>query len=158
MAQGLILLHSSLVAASRDFLAQWGDAGEVVTDQAAAAALTPAFAGYPSVVYEDAHGARQVFFNPSDMEAVEAWKAGIDIPADTSTISKLDFLNRFTDDVEFPALKAAEATNLDVAGFWEKFRAAEYISLTDPRTITMVQKLEDGGLLAVGRAAEILTP
>lgn len=35
--------------------------------------------------------------------------------------------------------------------------AAEYIDLTDPATAGGVQALEDAGLLAAGRAAEILT-
>jgi hypothetical protein len=38
----------------------------------------------------------------------------------------------------------------------EKFKQATEINLDDPRTVSGVQALEEAGLIAPGRAAEIL--
>ena len=74
-------------------------------------------------------------------------------------ITRLAFLNRFTD---------AEAISIDLASigateqaaglrrFMNKVNAATFIDLARSDTRAGVQALEAGGLLAAGRAAEIL--
>ncbi|EFL52996.1 hypothetical protein DesfrDRAFT_0044 [Solidesulfovibrio fructosivorans JJ]] len=140
MAQGLTLLHSDLIAPSRDLLALWQAAdpapGEVVTDHATAVALMPAFSGYPAVVYEDASGIRHVFPNPSTLEAVTAWREEIDNPAQPpqTRFSQAEFMRLFTQE-EFDALLAAEATDADVKRMWAFIRAVGYADMQDSLTV-----------------------
>jgi hypothetical protein len=80
------------------------------------------------------------------------------IPEDRR-ITRLAFMNRFTD---------AEAVAIDLASqgatvqaaymrrYQAKVQAAQFIDLDDPDTRNGVIALEDGGLLADGRADEIL--
>lgn len=72
-----------------------------------------------------------------------------------ATLTKIEFLDRFTVD-ERVAIRAAAATNGVVKDYLELLNAATEVSLTSTRTITGVQSLEAGGLLAAGRGAEIL--
>lgn len=77
MHQGLTLLHSANVEASRVFLALWGGTGGVLEGDAARD-LAPAYPGCPCVIYEDAQGVRHQLFNPLNMAAVIEWQAAID--------------------------------------------------------------------------------
>ena len=70
-------------------------------------------------------------------------------------ISKLDYLNRFTEN-ELVAIYTAAKTTVAVEIWLEKFRLAAEISLDDPKTIAGVNFLEQSGLISTGRAAEIL--
>lgn len=83
----IILLHTPLSAASRDFLASLGvtipegddvtvtigtDTVRIVSNHAAAVALCPAFPGYPSVVAE-VNGEQKILYNPSSLDEVSLW-------------------------------------------------------------------------------------
>lgn len=70
-------------------------------------------------------------------------------------LTRLEFLDRFTDE-ELLAVRAAAQNNAAVELWLWRFDHAENISLADPRTIKGVEGLEQAGLLAAGRAAEIL--
>lgn len=70
-------------------------------------------------------------------------------------ISKLDYMNRFTD-AELAAIYTAAKTNINIEIWLEKFKLSSEINLDDPRTIAGVQSLESVGLITAGRAAEIL--
>ena len=70
-------------------------------------------------------------------------------------ITKLDYMNRFHDD-ELAALYGAAKTVVQIEVWLEKFKMSEHIDLNDPRTIGGVQALESAGLIAQGRANEIL--
>lgn len=71
------------------------------------------------------------------------------------TITKLDYMNRFTD-VELATIYTIAKTNVAVEIWLEKFKLATEINLDDPRTIGGVNALEQYGLIGVGRAMEIL--
>lgn len=161
MAQGLSLLHSDHVAASRDLLALWTAEtplpGEVVTDHVAAVALVPAFRGYPSVVYEDATGARHVLFNPLTLEAVATWREGIDNPPKAATLSKYAFSQRFHSD-EMIGVLALRLTDPVVGLFLQLMDYAQEIDLTDVNIKSGVEYLVSIGKLTQDRAAAILTP
>lgn len=73
----------------------------------------------------------------------------------TTILSKLEFMNRFTD-LELAGIYTAAKSSVAVEIWLEKFKLASEINLDDPRTVAGIQALEDGGLLAAGRAAEIL--
>jgi hypothetical protein len=70
-------------------------------------------------------------------------------------------MNRFTDD-ELAAIYTAAKSVMQVEVWLAKFNAATpdadgtSIGLDDPRTIEGLQGIEASGLLAAGRAAEIL--
>ena len=88
---------------------------------------------------------------------IEEWNPAVlnfftktDVP-----ISKLIFMKRFTA-AEYKAIKNAAATNGDVDFFWQKFLTAQDIVLSDPELIVGLNTLEQFGILAPGRAAEIL--
>jgi hypothetical protein len=76
-------------------------------------------------------------------------------------LTKLDFINRFTDQ-EYVTILGATKQSLLVEAWWKKFELSTpnldgtSIDLNDPRTIAGVQGLEAMGIIAEGRAAEIL--
>jgi hypothetical protein len=72
-----------------------------------------------------------------------------------TTISKREFLKRFTP-TEYAAIKTAANANATLDWYWQQFLLAEFIDLADPDTVAGIQMLEGAGLLAPGRAAEIL--
>ena len=69
--------------------------------------------------------------------------------------TKLEFFDRFTD-AEQVAIYDAAKTVTQVQIWLDKFKLASDIDVTDPRTIAGIQALEAAGLLAAGRAAQIL--
>jgi len=70
-------------------------------------------------------------------------------------LTKREFIKRLTA-TEYAAIKSAAAANAELDYYWQMFMLAKSVSLTDPDTIAGVQMLEGIGLLAAGRAAEIL--
>lgn len=79
------------------------------------------------------------------------------LPPPTPSLAKLDFMRRFTDAELEGILVAAQSVPL-IAVYIKKLDAAISVSLEDPDTIAGVQALESGGLIATGRASQILTP
>lgn len=73
----------------------------------------------------------------------------------TAEVSRLDFMDRFTD-AELAGVFTAAKSSVSVEVFIEKVKAASHIDLTDPRTISGVQALEVAELISPGRADEIL--
>lgn len=81
-------------------------------------------------------------------------------PVADSRISKRHFLNRFTDTEAIQIDLASIGATVEAAAVRRqltKFEMSSYIDLTDPDTINGVNALEAAGLLAEGRASEILT-
>lgn len=76
-------------------------------------------------------------------------------PATLGQISKLAYMERFSD-TELAAIYGAAKVSLAVEVWLEKFKLAEFIDLTDPRTLTGLQALEASGLIGHGRAMEIV--
>ena len=71
-------------------------------------------------------------------------------------ITKREFLARFTPD-EYVAIKEACVINHTADYYWQLFMVSEEIDLDFSDTIMGVRALEQLGLLAAGRAAEILS-
>jgi hypothetical protein len=76
-------------------------------------------------------------------------------PAPVRVLTKLQYMNRFTD-VELAGIYTAAKTVVSVEVWLEKFKLASEINLDDPATISGLQAMEAGGLIGMGRAAEIL--
>lgn len=72
-----------------------------------------------------------------------------------TTLTKLEYMDRFTD-AELAAIYAAAKTSVEVEIWLGRFKLSSKINLTDERTIAGVNALETAGLIATGRAAEIL--
>jgi hypothetical protein len=92
-----------------------------------------------------------------DVAAVQAVTFAV-TEADRATparITRLQFLLRFTD-AEMQAIVAAADASPALKAALLKWQTAEGITLTDPVTQAGVQALEIAGLIAPGRAAEIL--
>jgi hypothetical protein len=70
-------------------------------------------------------------------------------------ISKREFLKRFTP-AEYAAIKTAAAADATLDWYWQQFLLAEFIHMVDPDTVGGINFLETAGLIAPGRAAEIL--
>ena len=70
-------------------------------------------------------------------------------------ITKLEYLRLFTTD-ERVAIRAAAVQNAVLADYLALMELAQEINLDDPDTIAAVQMLEQSGLIAAGRAAEVL--
>ena len=71
------------------------------------------------------------------------------------TITKLEYLRRFTTE-ERVAIRAAAASNPVLDDYLRLMELAQEINLDDPDTVAAVGMLEQAGLLATGRAAEVL--
>lgn len=70
-------------------------------------------------------------------------------------LTHLQFLRRFTD-VELATIYAAEKQSPIMEVWMDKFRLAQEINLDDQEIINGIYGMEQMGLLAVGRAAEVL--
>lgn len=85
-------------------------------------------------------------------------EAVVEVPAPSvviGQISKLAYMERFTD-AELANIYAAAKISPAVEVWLEKFKLAEFIDLTDPRTLAGLQALESNGLIGTGRALEVL--
>lgn len=71
------------------------------------------------------------------------------------TLTKLEYMNRFTD-TELAGIYTAAKSVIQIEVWLDKFKLAGEINLDDPVTIAGVQALEAAGLLTAGRSAEIL--
>lgn len=95
----------------------------------------------------------QVVIIPKAPEAIENTSKGL---------TKLQFMNKFTDE-ELGTIYTVAKTNVAVEIWLAKFNATtpdEFgysVYLDDPATIASIHGLELAGLLAVGRAAEVLS-
>ena len=69
--------------------------------------------------------------------------------------TKKEFLLKFTPQ-EYAAISAATKVNGTIDYYWMLFMVADDVLKTDPTTVAGIQTLETFGLLATGRAAEIL--
>lgn len=76
-------------------------------------------------------------------------------PIVKQNLTHRQFLKRLTAQ-EFKSIRQAANNNPDVDMFLYLFERAQEIDLADPDTLAGVQMLESAGLLANGRAAEIL--
>jgi hypothetical protein len=83
-------------------------------------------------------------------QAAEAESANYTLP-----LTKKQFLDLFTV-TEYATIKAAAAANATLDYYWQKLMVAESVYLSDPQTIGGINLLEQAGLIAPGRAAEIL--
>lgn len=77
------------------------------------------------------------------------------IPPSVRVLTKLAYINRFTDE-ELVGIYSAAKVSVPVEIWLKKFELAEEINLDDERTVAGLYAMEAGGLLASGRAAEIL--
>lgn len=80
-------------------------------------------------------------------------------PVVKRNLTRLEYLSRFTDAEAIAIDLASQGATVEAATLRRMMamvQAAEFIDLTDQRTIAGVQSLEAAGLLAAGRAAEIL--
>lgn len=78
-----------------------------------------------------------------------------DPKAQVRIITKLEYMNRFTD-TELATIYTLAKTNIAIEIWLEKFKLSSEIYLDDPRTIGGVQALEQYGLISPGRSLEIL--
>lgn len=76
-------------------------------------------------------------------------------PTGTRTMTKLEYLRRFTVD-ERVAIRAAAAQNAVLADYLQLMELATEINTGDTDTVAAVTMLEQAGLIAAGRAQEIL--
>ena len=77
------------------------------------------------------------------------------VPVATKEITKYQYIGLFTNE-ELVAIYTAAKTVVQLEVWLEKFRVAETIDLKDPKTLEGLQALEASGLLAPGRAMEII--
>jgi hypothetical protein len=72
-----------------------------------------------------------------------------------TTITQLAFMRRFTD-AERLAIRAAAKSSPQVEDYLDLLSKSQDVTLTDELTVAGVQALEAAGLIAAGRAVEIL--
>jgi hypothetical protein len=78
-----------------------------------------------------------------------------DLYTKAAMLTRTQFINKFTP-AETKLIISIAKNNSDVELYLWKLQQAQDVSLLDPNTITGVQTLEAAGLIAVGRAAQIL--
>lgn len=76
-------------------------------------------------------------------------------PAPSRLISQTEFLRRLTNS-ELEAILAAAKASVAVEAWVYRFDRAGDVDLNDPLTVQGVQSLEVAGLLAAGRASQVL--
>lgn len=76
-------------------------------------------------------------------------------PSSSRVLTKLQFLNRFTNE-ELAAVYTAAKTNVLIEVFLDKLKLAQEISLDDPQTVGGLQALAAVGLLSEARVQEVL--
>lgn len=92
----------------------------------------------------------------TDAGSVQSFVWSVDVLVATPRrLTQTQFAGRFTD-TELQGILAAAQANPALGAWWEKFKLAKDINLDDPATQAGVQALEFAGLIAAGRAAEIL--
>jgi len=74
----------------------------------------------------------------------------------SKVITKRAFLARITPE-EYATIKAAASQNAIVDYYWQMFMVSEEITLDFPDTVSGITMMEQVGLLAAGRATEILS-
>lgn len=72
------------------------------------------------------------------------------------TLTGLQYMTRFTQ-AELETIYGLADVNLSVRVWVKMFERADVVDLDDARTVTGLQQLEAAGILATGRAAEILS-
>ena len=75
--------------------------------------------------------------------------------ASGSILTRRGFIKRFTVS-EYGDIKAAAQSNDTVDYYWQMFCLAEEIDTSDPDTVAGMMMLEQAGLIATGRATEVL--
>lgn len=86
---------------------------------------------------------------------VEVAPDGAIVGQSSRILTKLEYLRRFTQD-ERVAIRTAAKANAVLEDYLALLELAEEVNLGDADTIAAVQMLEAAGLLAAGRAGEIL--
>ena len=122
-------------------------------------ATTNALLGIGSNPFNLLEGQQQVAFHREMPDlTIEEWNpATLNFFTKTDTsITKLQFMKRFSAQ-EYAAIKAAAAVNGELDFFWQKFLMAQDIVISDAELIAGLNALEQAGVLAPGRAAEILS-
>ena len=76
-------------------------------------------------------------------------------PSSPRVLTKLQFLNRFTNE-ELAAVYTAAKTNVLIEVFLDKLKLAQEINLDDPQTVGGLQALAEAGLLSEARVQEVL--
>jgi hypothetical protein len=76
-------------------------------------------------------------------------------PAPVVVITRLDFITRFTD-AELEAIYTAAKQSVAIEIYLDKIKAADDVTVTDPRTVAGVESLAAAGLIDAGRVSEIL--
>lgn len=121
-------------------------------------ATTNALLGISAEPHELQAGQQQVAFSREMPDlTIEEWNPAIlNFFTKTNTsITKLQFMKRFTA-AEYAAIKTAAAENDEIDFFWQKFLTAQDIVIGDAELVAGLNTLEQFGILASGRAAEIL--
>ena len=77
------------------------------------------------------------------------------VPKPTRIVTRLAFMRRMTND-ELAGIYGTAKVSPLLEVWLDKFKLAEEIDLTDPEIVEGLQWLEAAGLLAAGRAAEVL--
>jgi len=77
------------------------------------------------------------------------------IPTAPTPLTHKQFMDRFTDS-ELATIMTAAKSSVELELWFKRFEMAQDILLTDPQTISGVNALETAGLIAEGRATEIL--
>jgi hypothetical protein len=168
----ITLFHSEMVAESRALLSELGidTAGssvfetvyqehniKVISKHKLCVEYMPNFSAYPTVVLEK-DGIRHA-------KAIKMFQDILDFETELNTpivvpevrktqYSKLEFLFLFAD--EWNNIKETAKTDSTVSLIYDSFTLADFINITDPRTIASLTILKDKGLISEEKLSQII--
>lgn len=89
--------------------------------------------------------------------AQQVFGAALDSYADRVSVTASAFILRFTGD-EIKAIRAAALQSPQLQAYLDELQSSSNVRLFHPSVAGGLQALEAAGLIAAGRAAEIMTP
>ncbi len=109
-------------------------------------------------IRQSSSAAEEAVHTLEDAQAVQSFEWGNSVVVETPRrLTHKQFMDRFTD-LEMQAVLTLVAQSTAMRTWWTRFEKAQHVNLTDYATQAGVQALEIAGVLAEGRAAEVLAP
>ena len=109
-------------------------------------------------IRQSSSAAEEAVHTLEDAQAVQSFEWGNSVVVETPRrLTHKQFMDRFTD-LEMQAVLTLVAQSAAMRTWWTRFEKAQHVNLTDYATQAGVQTLEIAGVLAEGRAAEVLAP
>jgi len=134
-----------------------GNALKVIAKHAKCVEYMPNFSAYPSVVLE-IDGVKRCKSSIKNYDDILSFQNELNQPAiapKTTQYSRLDFMFLFS--AEWNSIKQAALTDSQVSLIYDSFILADYISVSDTRTVSALNYLVSVGLVSQEKLESVLS-